>query len=139
MSNCEEVIIPTLVPDRVQQCQLGSSMINLFSDYIHRLGRQFAIIIISTLQYSGCWINKTEPHLITFVPLLGSNLHLTINNEMFPALYSHRRILWQSTGGILSPGKCGRFPPHVRAPYLATHPLRRESAQTRLERTPDSR
>jgi hypothetical protein len=83
MSNCEEVTIPTLVPDRVQQCQLGSSMINLFSDYIHRLGRQFAIIIISTLQYSSCWINKTEPHLITFVRLLGSKLHLTINNEMF--------------------------------------------------------
>lgn len=83
MSNCEEVTIPTLVPDRVQQCQLGSSMINLFSDYIHRLGRQFAIIIISTLQYSGCWINKTKPHLITFVPLLGSKLHLTINSEMF--------------------------------------------------------
>jgi hypothetical protein len=35
------------------------------------------------LQYSSCWINKTEPHLITFVRLLGSKRHLMINNEMF--------------------------------------------------------
>lgn len=103
-----------MVPDRVQQCQLGSSMINLFSDYIHRLGRQFAIIIISTLQYASC--NKTEPHLITFVHLLGSKLHLTINDEMF--------LLYTPTEECFGKALAGYFPQESVADSLHVFGLR---------------